>query len=205
MDLNDVQIWLSDEDFIDKYTVVYPDGSYVAMNDAPYYPQGFCQHGEGAAYCPECEEIDHPIYGKRLHSYLGTELEITDLPDDCQSVILGELIRYSIESMEGGRYPQIVPSKIVLERVDEHTPKVSIERLTIRHSPTGFEWGYLGSGPADLALNILQYYVSDALADKLYQKFKFDIIAEIPYEGTTLLGKDIVTWLINNTEYEEKI
>ena len=23
------------------------------------------------------------------------------------------------------------------------------------HSPTGFEWGYLGSGPADLALSLL--------------------------------------------------
>lgn len=25
----------------------------------------------------------------------------------------------------------------------------------VYHSPTGFEWGYAGSGPADLALNIL--------------------------------------------------
>ncbi|MBT9252140.1 MAG: hypothetical protein KM296_00220 [Brockia lithotrophica] len=29
-----------------------------------------------------------------------------------------------------------------------------------RHSPTGFEWGYGGSGPADLALSILHDYLN---------------------------------------------
>jgi hypothetical protein len=41
------------------------------------------------------------------------------------------------------------------------------------HSPTGFEWGYAGSGPAQLALAIL----ADALGDdrralRLHQQFK---------------------------------
>jgi hypothetical protein len=45
------------------------------------------------------------------------------------------------------------------------------------HSPTGFEWGYAGSGPAQLALAIL----ADALNDderalRLHQKFKFKVI-----------------------------
>ncbi len=30
-----------------------------------------------------------------------------------------------------------------------------LERRIVWHSPTGFEWGYAGSGPADLALNLL--------------------------------------------------
>lgn len=42
------------------------------------------------------------------------------------------------------------------------------------HSPTGFEWGYGGSGPAQLALAILADALdSDRLAVRLHQQFKF--------------------------------
>jgi hypothetical protein len=49
------------------------------------------------------------------------------------------------------------------------------------HSPTGFEWGYAGSGPAQLALALL----ADALRDdadalQLHQCFKFKVIASLP-------------------------
>ena len=46
------------------------------------------------------------------------------------------------------------------------------------HSPTGFSWGYGGSGPAQLALALL----ADALGDddraiRLHQAFKFRVVA----------------------------
>ena len=34
------------------------------------------------------------------------------------------------------------------------------------HSPTGFEWGYAGSGPADLALSILADYLHERPSKK---------------------------------------
>ena len=48
----------------------------------------------------------------------------------------------------------------------------------LNHSPTGFGWGYDGSGPAQLALALL----ADALADddravRLHQEFKFKVVA----------------------------
>jgi hypothetical protein len=45
------------------------------------------------------------------------------------------------------------------------------------HSPDGFNWGYAGSGPAQLALAIIL-----ALTGKPdgYQEFKFRVIAGIP-------------------------
>lgn len=49
-----------------------------------------------------------------------------------------------------------------------------------RHSPTGFEWGYGGSGPAQLALAILAEHcaeVRDAL--NLHQRFKWNVIAAL--------------------------
>jgi hypothetical protein len=51
------------------------------------------------------------------------------------------------------------------------------------HSPTGFEWGYGGSGPAQLALAIL----ADSLGDderavQLHQAFKWAVISKLPRE-----------------------
>ena len=44
------------------------------------------------------------------------------------------------------------------------------------HSRGGFEWGYAGSGPAQLALAILADAVGDDIAQVHYQSFKRDII-----------------------------
>jgi len=50
----------------------------------------------------------------------------------------------------------------------------------INHSPTGFSWGYHGSGPAQLALAILANEFSDEVALRQYDGFKRDIIARLP-------------------------
>lgn len=48
------------------------------------------------------------------------------------------------------------------------------------HSPDGFNWGYGGSGPAQLALAILANYMDDESAVWYYQQFKFTFIAGLP-------------------------
>jgi hypothetical protein len=49
------------------------------------------------------------------------------------------------------------------------------------HSPTGIEWGYGGSGPAQLALALLADALDDdALALRLHQQFKRKSITPIP-------------------------
>ena len=47
----------------------------------------------------------------------------------------------------------------------------------IRHSPTGIEWGYLSSGPADLALSILWDFMGKEPEQKLYMRFKEQHVA----------------------------
>lgn len=66
-------------------------------------------------------------------------------------------------------------------------------RLDLRnHSPSGFEWGYAGSGPAQLALAILADHLGDgSKALSLYQDFKFAVIARLPREGWTLTSEQI--------------
>jgi hypothetical protein len=75
-------------------------------------------------------------------------------------------------------------------------------RLNIRnHSPTGFAWGYGGSGPAQLSLAILVDHfhgrVSNAgnakwLAEQLYQTFKFSVISSLAQDqGWAMTDQDI--------------
>ena len=60
------------------------------------------------------------------------------------------------------------------------------------HSPSGFEWGYGGSGPAQLALAILADHLGDDQeALNLYQRFKWAVIAELPRHQWTLTSRDI--------------
>jgi hypothetical protein len=60
------------------------------------------------------------------------------------------------------------------------------------HSPTGFEWGYGGSGPAQLALALLADHLGNTeRALTLYQAFKFAVVTKLPKRGWLLTSQDI--------------
>jgi len=79
----------------------------------------------------------------------------------------------------------------------EYGPITNVTHMIVRHSPTGFEWGYGGSGPADLALNALTMYIGREKAEKdgLYQEFKWKFIATMPIEGGIIRREDVMKWL----------
>ena len=85
---------------------------------------------------------------------------------------------------------------IVEKRPDQEqlTPERSLELAN--HSPSGFEWGYSGSGPAQLALALLLDYTDDenvALAE--YMDFKAKVVSRLDYTGPDgcwrLTGREI--------------
>lgn len=64
------------------------------------------------------------------------------------------------------------------------------------HSPDGFQWGYGGSGPAQLALAIL----ADCLGDDkkalgVYQRFKWGVVARLPKADWELSEGFVHNWL----------
>lgn len=65
------------------------------------------------------------------------------------------------------------------------------------HSPDGWNWGYGGSGPAQLALGLLLEFTDEETAKRLYQKFKWDVIAKLNgnFELTVSEVKD---WIKKN-------
>src|SRR6516165_8748734 len=68
---------------------------------------------------------------------------------------------------------------VTVERPGHFAP-LSARRDLINHSPSGFEWGYGGSGPAQLALAILANCLhDDGAALVFHQDFKWAFIAGI--------------------------
>ena len=64
-----------------------------------------------------------------------------------------------------------------------------------RYSPDGFNWGYHGSGPAQLALALLLDHTEDAdLARYFHQRFKRDVVATWGDEWSLEVGA-LAAWL----------
>lgn len=84
-------------------------------------------------------------------------------------------------------------SQIIL--VFENGKSYSLKH-TMRHSPTGFNWGYGGSGPADTALSILTDCLGERKANQLYQPFKWAFVAGWDNEWR-ISEKEIKDWAKN--------
>lgn len=69
-------------------------------------------------------------------------------------------------------------------------------------SPTGFDWGYNGSGPAQLAYALLRFYFSELIDPRVakvwaqdhHQEFKEKVVAKLPYEGWQMVETSLTGW-----------
>lgn len=55
-----------------------------------------------------------------------------------------------------------IAGDVVCRRDPDGLKRFNVPRRHVHHSPTGMEWGYEGSGPADYALNILTAFLPPA-------------------------------------------
>jgi hypothetical protein len=68
--------------------------------------------------------------------------------------------------------------RLAADGVEESAARDLPLRLDLHnHSPTGFEWGYGGSGPAQLALALMANALGDEAAQVHYQDFKRAVIS----------------------------
>lgn len=94
---------------------------------------------------------------------------------------------------------QVLPNGdcLVLRDGKVFSPGRSLE--VRNHSPCGFNWGYNGSGPAQLALALL-LDASDArlLSERYYQRFKRDFVggwSNLPGGCWKITSLEIRDWL----------
>jgi hypothetical protein len=113
-----------------------------------------------------------------------------------------------------GRLPPFDPKRggFVCRRIG-HQVLTNVPMRVIHHSPDGPEWGYGGSGPADLALNYCHAVFPpgcdgerpqrlwkgkcSTLAWRLHQAFKWKWVATLPHPGGERFGHEVRVWLMN--------
>lgn len=61
-------------------------------------------------------------------------------------------------------------------------------------SPSGYSWSHRGSGPAQLAIAMLAHAFDDEFACEHYQRFKREVVSELPEEGWTVTKADLDAW-----------
>jgi hypothetical protein len=90
---------------------------------------------------------------------------------------------------------------VLVETVDgtKRTIQLAQSLKVYNHSPSGFEFGYGGSGPAQLALAILMRYFgdNDKMASKLHQNFKLAFVATAQGESFAITDTEIDRWRTN--------
>lgn len=111
-------------------------------------------------------------------------------------------------------YDDPVQVGILLQRNPSNSQVLTnVPHTVVHHSPTGYEWGYCGSGPADLALNILELVLNriaykgslisgmwsndpiHAISWQLHQEFKREVIAGVPKQGMVLPFRMVEEWI----------
>lgn len=73
------------------------------------------------------------------------------------------------------------------------------------HSPDGFDWGYSGSGPAQLALAILLQFTDKDTAVRLHQTFKAYYIAFLPMDKDFEFDLDMKGWISDQIKKSEDL
>lgn len=110
------------------------------------------------------------------------------------SQIYPETIYYS-ERISGPGHQPVLKKLLPDGEPTELLPKPS-QKLW-NHSPTGFSWGYGGSGPAQLALALLLDATGDTqLAIAFHQPFKWAKVAKFGDSWHINTG-EIMVWLEN--------
>jgi len=92
--------------------------------------------------------------------------------------------------------PLRMSDKIILKRIPGGAVMEGCEHV-VYHSPTGIEWGYGGSGPADCARSILLHFIEPLLAEGVYQVFKEDVLVSMPHAGGEISREQVDEWLVH--------
>lgn len=108
--------------------------------------------------------------------------------------------------------PRSLEEGIILQRWTDGRVATNVPHLVTHHSPSGFEFGYGGSGPADLALNAVEAILQQIgyagprmacwrgdcweLSYTLHQEFKWLFVAGVDRMAGTVIPWDVArTWV----------
>lgn len=101
---------------------------------------------------------------------------------------------------------------LVIDRDDDGRVFCSIPQRVSHYSAGGFDWGYIGPGAAELALNVLHHYLPpgcdreapiklergeiSAATWRLHRAFMAEFLIRLPYQGGCIHEGRIRRWII---------
>ena len=103
---------------------------------------------------------------------------------------------------------------LVLDRDDNGDIHASVPYLVRHYGVESFDWGYIGPGTAELALNILHGMlppgcdgeppvqcadgICSALAWRIHRSFMAEFLVRMPYAGGCLAEADMRRWIMQH-------
>ena len=109
-----------------------------------------------------------------------------------------KIIKYIGRIYDDARGIRDIDRKIFAVYEDGHEESIPERQDLVNHSPTGFCWGYGGSGPAQAALAILAHYFADnRKALRHYQEFKSKVIARLSMDSDFTIASDDIDKIVN--------
>ena len=129
---------------------------------------------------------------KRDLDYIVAEMQASTSVDLRQSDILRMLIRESAQRRRA--YGAHSLQDVVCKRTEDGQAVVTgVRHDLVILSPTGFEWGYFGAGPSDLAFNILLTATGDrSFASRHNTRFLDEVVARIPLSGGVIPASKVL-------------
>lgn len=107
--------------------------------------------------------------------------------------------------------PLPIEDDIFLQRTSDGV-RTNVPHVLVQHSPTGYEWGFGGSGPADLALNLAEAMLVSLeyqgprmdcyrgscfeLAYQMHQDLKWRFIAPVNRVGDVIPYEAVKAWVV---------
>ena len=131
---------------------------------------------------------------KNLDTIVNEIQESTSI-DVTTSDVLRMLIRE--EARRRQSYGAHLLRDVICTRTDDGIAVVTgITHDWVVHSPSGFEWGFSGNGPLELALNILLYATGNrAFAGRHCLRFRDEVVGRIPFSGAVLPAREVLEWV----------
>ena len=99
-------------------------------------------------------------------------------------------------SPESRPVPAGLPDITCARAADGRAVVTGIAHHWVIHSPGGFEWGYAGSAPADLAFNILMRATLDrSFAQRHHHGFLREVVSRVPAAGGSIPAPAVREWI----------
>lgn len=77
----------------------------------------------------------------------------------------------------------------------EDQPQINIPQRYVWQTPHGMNWGHSGTDAQNFAYNVLALFIVREEAEFRHQRFLWEVVASMPWDGGTITARSVRTWI----------